>query len=244
MTDRDEPLLVTTPGIVRTLTRSPPSCSWLQRVTWFAGTASFELFIHFVILVNLVLVLVSAADADSSTGLRNNKLSQSFNTQTWELVFFGVYLVEAAAKMLHHGRRTYFQATWNRFDFGIVTVSVLGFGIEVVGSLTMHGKDGAVDVHIIAVIFRCIRLLRVLRISESFRHVSVTMLFVVRKMVRYISVLLLAMYVFAIVGMAWFANTVSVRLPAQLRALEHGQTCVAAFRRALPRSCLLTCVYH
>jgi hypothetical protein len=166
--------------------------------------------VHFVILVNLALVLISAAHPSQASKLHKNKLAKGYNTQVWEVVFFSFYVVEVVAKLLHYGKRTYFQATWNRFDFGIVSISVLGFLIEIVGSLALR-KGAAVDVHVIAVIFRCIRLLRVLRISESFRHVSVTMLFVVRKMVRYISVLLLAMYVFAIIGMGWFEGTVSVR---------------------------------
>eukprot|EP00045_Choanoeca_perplexa_P012177 m.131873 g.131873 ORF g.131873 m.131873 type:complete len:1107 (-) comp15916_c0_seq2:2000-5320(-) len=186
-----------------------PLSAWFQHQTRFASKPAFELLVHFVILVNLVLVLVNAADANHKTGLHSAKMSQRFNTQLWEIVFFSFYVFEAAAKLLHHGRRAYFKSTWNRFDFGIVTVSVVGFAVEVVGSMLAHGASAAVDIHVVAVIFRCIRLLRVLRISESFRHVSVTMLFVVRKMVRYISVLLLAMYVFAIVGMAWFEHTVS-----------------------------------
>eukprot|EP00730_Choanoeca_flexa_P002322 TRINITY_DN11004_c0_g1_i3.p1 TRINITY_DN11004_c0_g1~~TRINITY_DN11004_c0_g1_i3.p1 ORF type:complete len:1074 (+),score=285.59 TRINITY_DN11004_c0_g1_i3:93-3314(+) len=208
---------------------STPLSKQIRRYTAFANSTAFELLVHVAILVNLVLVLVDAADDSGDRGLHHgNDVKEREDTNSWELVFFGFYLFEALVKLLYLGKKRYFNDTWNRFDFGVVTVSVVGFGIEVIAVNVDGDNTSAGNIRVAAVIFRCIRLLRVLRISESFRHVAVTMMFVVRKMARYITVLLLTMYGFAIIGMAWFQHTVSRQCPLDGKS-EAWQQCGSAY---------------
>lgn len=162
----------------------------------FVQSPYFLLFIQTVIIINVVVVVVEAS-------LYENDHSQSPNRKprSWEYLFFVIYLFEALFKLVFYGGKGYFASKWNTFDFVILVASFAGLLLQQVG-FASHGPA-------VGPIFRSIRLWRVLRVRKSFRHVLLTMSFLFRHMTRYVVVLMIINYFFAIIGMMAFANTVS-----------------------------------
>ncbi|EDQ84309.1 uncharacterized protein MONBRDRAFT_30365 [Monosiga brevicollis MX1] len=155
----------------------------------FVDTALFEFMIQLTIVANMLYVVVTAS-------LNND--SNRASTPTY--IFFAIYVVEAACKILHWGPRAYFRSTWNCFDFLIVIVSLSGF-------IQQWVQPDSLGTH--ATIYRALRLFRLFRLRKSMRQVLQTMVFLVGRLGHYVIALLLIFYSYAIIGMLAFSNTTS-----------------------------------
>lgn len=236
--------LYTTPVDLACFVEPTSSCSLETAGVHWAGSKWFRVSVRVVIFVNFITVVVFSGLAFDNRSV----------TRVLDLVFLLVYTVEAVAKLIYYGRG-YFRVRWNLFDFSLVLFGWLslildetigGAGIVIMvgpGGIrcrcdqgqSRHGHVPLTQVHSSTQI-RSVRLLRILRLRDSFRHVLATMrkalcpdpppplpvcfaaslshrlpaaVFVLRNLGKYILVLFCVQYMFAIVGMQAFHNSVS-----------------------------------
>eukprot|EP00041_Stephanoeca_diplocostata_P021215 m.489432 g.489432 ORF g.489432 m.489432 type:complete len:820 (+) comp21768_c0_seq2:262-2721(+) len=171
-----------------------------EQLTTIVEHKYFEYTIDLIILANTLYVVVQAAEQEPQNSTYVNE-HESDKTKTGEWVFFSIYLTEAFLKMLAAGIRGYFRDSWNVFDFTVVFSSMVGIIIQ---DSTTSTKSAQVTVFI-----RSLRLLRLVKVRQSFRNVVSGMAYLIPKTGRFLAALIIMFYVFAVVGMGCFNNTVS-----------------------------------
>jgi two pore calcium channel protein 1 len=185
---------------LRPLYSSPALQQLQERLAW-VESPYFEYGIRFLIFLNFIIVVVRAALSEEDKS----------NTQKpYEYVFLSVYVVEAMLKLFVMGTKAYFARRWNVFDFSIVFASLVGVIVQSFLSTGSSAKFG--------VLLRTLRLTRLLRVRETFRHVLTTMAFLTRNLLRYVLVLICVNYIFGVIGMNAFYHTVSTCTAAECGA--------------------------
>ena len=114
------------------------------------------------------------------------------------LIFYGIFLLEAILKNLALGPTEYFKDMWNRFDMFIVCLSTVGVIMELV--LT---ASPAVS------IFRILRLARLLRMvkkAKGIKRILRTLLLSLPSMMNVAGILFLMFFVYAVLGVKLFAK--------------------------------------
>ncbi len=71
------------------------------------------------------------------------------------IVFTGIFMLEALLKILGQGPSQYFRDGWNRFDFIIALFSTVGVLIS---------ENSVIEIKSIFPLFRAFRVLRILRL--------------------------------------------------------------------------------
>lgn len=156
----------------------------------------FEHAIDGLILINTAIVLsLVIKDVDEV----------SFE-HTWQPVFTTAYIVEAMIKILGLGPIDYFSKSWNRFDFTIVSCTIISVIVEEVASGTSTG--------VFASLFRSLRVLRLLRIRRTFQDILLAMSTLLPRLVVFLGTLFCVYYMFAVIGMFALNHTISELTPA------------------------------
>lgn len=152
---------------------------------------------NLVVIAQTGFIFYSAAeftsDPDSKLGFEAGMIG-----------FLCIYIAEVMLKVAALGWLYYWKRRWNRFDFLLTALSLLGVLLERL--LSFRRAQGVL-------VFRAFRLLRVLATREAFQHVTNTAWSVFPRMGRFAVALLCVYYSTSIIGMACFANTVSSYCP-------------------------------
>jgi Ca2+-binding EF-hand superfamily protein len=148
-------------------------------------TQMFEMFIMAVIVANIIFM-----------SMRHYNESATFTdvAQVLNRALLGIYVVEAALKLLGLGVRQYYRSAWNSFDFFIV-----------VGSLVGEATGGKVNPAILRV-FRIARVIRLVRVSRGLRKLFATLILSLTSLINVGSLLLLVYFVYAVMGMNLFGQ--------------------------------------
>eukprot|EP00756_Hemistasia_phaeocysticola_P019247 Hpha_TRINITY_DN15647_c4_g2::TRINITY_DN15647_c4_g2_i1::g.101185::m.101185/K04838/SCN5A; voltage-gated sodium channel type V alpha len=115
-----------------------------------------------------------------------------------DFVFIGVFTVEAILKWLALGLRGYFGDQWNRFDFSILVVSLIG------ASISLYAKGAP-----ILSVFRALRLgrlTRVIRTATGVRALLRTLWLSLPGLTNVAGLLLLFFFLYAVVGVVVFGR--------------------------------------
>jgi voltage-gated sodium channel len=150
-----------------------------------AGSAWFQYGIIAVILVNAVVIGLETYDSIDD---RFGDVLHTLND-----VFLGIFTVEILIRVVAYGRRpqAFFREGWNVFDFVVVAVAYLPWVRE---SVTL---------------LRIARVLRVTRLFAAMPGLRVVVLGLSRSVGPILSLsalTFLLLYVYAIVGWAWFGD--------------------------------------
>ena len=124
----------------------------------------------------------------------------SLTTEYLNYFFFGIFLIEAAVKILALGWKSYFSDPWNRFDFSIV----VGTTIFILLMLTV-GVDFGPQTTLIRA-FRISRILRLVKRAKSLKIIFETFLVTIPALVNVGGLLLLFLYLYSILGVSLFAD--------------------------------------
>jgi hypothetical protein len=164
----------------------PPPKGWRRPVFKFVESTRFEWFIMICIILNTLLM-----------ASRHAHQSEEWNDVLFyaNIGFVVIFAMEATAKLIGLYPAQYFRRGWNQFDFTLVILSFAGM-IFNLGSL--------------AGLFRIFRVARVFRLIKSLKGLRIlfqTVLIALPSVVNVGTILLLAMFIFAVMGMNLFANT-------------------------------------
>ena len=135
-------------------------------------------------------------------------------------VFTGIFSVEAILRILGLGLKGYFKDLWNIFDMTIIVGSYIGIIVEVLTPLSVGVQT---------TILRPLRILRVFRLvrrAKSLNIIFETFLITIPALVNIGSLLILFLYLYAILGVALFAE---VKLQDDLNTYANFQTFPKSF---------------
>ena len=116
------------------------------------------------------------------------------------LIFAGIFTIEAILKIVAFGPGAYFRSNWNLFDFFIVVATILG----IVASAVVGGSVGAV-----ATVVRTFRIARVLRLIQSAKQVRVLFITLAAALPAVYNVgflVLLICFIYTAIGVSLFAK--------------------------------------
>lgn len=115
-----------------------------------------------------------------------------------EYVFLVLFIFEMCLKMYALGVRTYFESSFNKFDFFVVMGSIF----EVVWSYYKEGSFGLS-------VLRALRLLRIFKVTKywsSLRNLVISLLASMRSIISLLFLLFLFLLIFALLGMQLFGG--------------------------------------
>ena len=147
----------------------------------------FKFLINFVILANCLVLLV---DTLIYTNPGEADTADRFKYES--AVFLPIYFIEFVLHFIGLGPLYYFSHGWHLFDFGILFFSSIFAILDL--NLTF------------IIVLRTFRLLRVLKAKESFRRIFSILTLSIPKLMRFVVSLGIAFYVYAIIGMCFFAD--------------------------------------
>jgi hypothetical protein len=125
----------------------------VRRIYSIISTSYFENGILVVIVLNVV---VMAMNYEGSSQTYQNVLDDL------NLAFTAIFITEAILKLLGLGVMGYFHQTWNRFDFFVVSCSIIDLSISY----------SSINSGSFLKSFQIIRILRLLRISRLFKLIK------------------------------------------------------------------------
>jgi len=115
-----------------------------------------------------------------------------------EYVFLFLFIFEMCLKMYALGIRTYFESSFNKFDFFVVMGSIF----EVIWSYYKEGSFGLS-------VLRALRLLRIFKVTKywsSLRNLVISLLASMRSIISLLFLLFLFLLIFALLGMQLFGG--------------------------------------
>ena len=121
-----------------------------QKIHELVTSRAFEIIIMSCIVLNM---LQMALEFEGSSDQYKYGLKFS------NYIFSGVFIIEASLKLIAFGS-SYFENGWNKFDFFVVTASILDIAMEIIGGTALQG---------IAFMPSLIRVFRVVRVTRLFK---------------------------------------------------------------------------
>jgi hypothetical protein len=119
-------------------------------------------------------------------------------------IFTTVFLIECVLKLLVYGS-SYFQTTWNKFDFFVVAASLFDVALEFVDADDLKG----IPIGNVAKVLRVLRVSRVLRLASKNKGLQAliqTISMSVGALFNVFALLLLILFMFAVLGVFFFSE--------------------------------------
>jgi len=128
-------------------------------------------------------------------------------------IFNFVFLLEATTKIVGLGKKQYFESAMNVFDFCIVCISLVGFIID----LAVEDVDPSL-ISVISVIKagRVIRIFRLAMRVKGIRNLLETLIFTLPSLFNVACLLVIVLFIYTILGMAFFGDQKFDMPPFQL----------------------------
>lgn len=153
----------------------------------------FEVAVAVAVLLNIVIIAMD---------YYNQPEEYAFVLSVLNNVFVLLFLLEATVKILAY-RLNYFASWWNRFDFLLALLGLVGFILSLTGNDQLEKSFGLLRV---IRIFR--RILRILRLFKQLRKVRVlieTLWYSLPSLVNISIFMLLIYFVYSVLGVQLFA---------------------------------------
>uniref|UniRef100_UPI00358ED82E voltage-dependent N-type calcium channel subunit alpha-1B-like n=1 Tax=Myxine glutinosa TaxID=7769 RepID=UPI00358ED82E len=168
----------------------PPSHSGLRRQIWlFVASRHFENSVLGLIALNTVALMMKFEGAPDAY----NNLLRILN-----MVFTGIFTVEAVLKVIAYGIPGYLRDSWNVFDL----VTVLGSLTDIIA---MELKVNIVNLSFLR-LFRAARLVKLLRRGYTIRVLLWTFVQSLKALPYVCLLIAMLFFIYAIIGMQLFGN--------------------------------------
>ncbi|KAH8045503.1 hypothetical protein JL722_14192 [Aureococcus anophagefferens] len=115
--------------------------------------------------------------------------------------FSFIFFVEMVLKLLAFGT-AYFTSNWNRFDFGLVTITLVGLPLEFTGS----GASGIGGFARMLRLARTVRLARLIKRHKTMQKLCLTLVAAVPGLANIALLMVLMFFVFAVIGVNLFSK--------------------------------------
>ena len=183
---------------------------------------SFELFISFIIAVNIIqmAMIYNEAPSDYISVLENVNLSITC-----------VFIIEAIIKIIGNGPKGYFSNNWNKFDFFVVSTSIIDIILSFfVGTSTILLRLGPQ-------MFRMLRILRISKILRIFKALKTLETLVtifgysLPAILNVLSLLTLIFFIYSVLGVNLFHSVSSGKIISEYTNFHNfGKAMITLFR--------------
>eukprot|EP01049_Picozoa_sp_SAG25_P004878 SAG25_NODE_318_length_9953_cov_9.168561_9_plen_756_part_00 len=188
-----------------TMPRPPQTAGCIRVYCFRLATSDYcDYFIIVCILANVGLMMTQSYGQHSSWTIFLN---------TAELVFTGIFTLEAAIKIKGLGFDNYTKEPWNMMDLTIVITSLVDVGVTVTDQLAngsfLSGTSGGGSLLSLLRFLRVFRLTRLIHMFKAARGVQQLLLTLYKSlpgMKNVFMLLMLMYYTFAVLGMSLFAG--------------------------------------
>ncbi|CAH1772803.1 unnamed protein product, partial [Owenia fusiformis] len=169
-------------------------CAWTCCPCWYKLSEICHIFI-FDCWVDLFVLLCIIANTAFMAADHHGMTEQfAYTLQIGNYFFTTVFTAEAVIKLVALGPKLYFKDTWNKFDFTIVTLSLVELGLANVKGLS---------------ILRSFRLMRVLKLAKSWPTLNLLLGIIGRTLGalgNLTFVVGILIFIFAVMGMQLFGQ--------------------------------------
>lgn len=120
-------------------------------------------------------------------------------------VFSGVFIIEATLKLIAFGA-SYFENGWNKFDFFVVTASILDITMDIIGSSALAGLAFMPS---LARVFRVLRVTRLFKLAGSLKGLQAiiqTIIFSIGQLSNVVLLLFIILFMFTVLAVEMFKN--------------------------------------
>lgn len=130
-----------------------PSALWRNWLWKIINTDAFDITIMSFIILNMLQM---------ATTYEGQPAGMDIFLRITNYIFTTVFLIECILKLLVYGT-SYFQTTWNKFDFFVVAASLFDVALEFVDADDLKG----IPIGNVAKVLRVLRVSRVLRLASK-----------------------------------------------------------------------------
>ena len=120
-------------------------------------------------------------------------------------IFSAVFIVEATLKLIAFGS-SYFENGWNKFDFFVVTASILDISVEIIGSSSLQGYSFLPS---LARVFRVLRVTRLFKLAGSLKGLQAiiqTIIFSIGQLSNVVLLLFIILFMFTVLAVELFGT--------------------------------------
>lgn len=175
--------------------KEAPSNPLRLRIFRLVKSKPFLYFVMVCIVINMLVLSIdyytASADYKQSLVIIN-------------LIFTGVFLLEAVLKLIGLGPKAYFNQKWNCFDFFVVVISLLDIFLTFLGSGSMSIIRVGPQLIRVLRIFRVSKLIRIMKSLETIRNLIQILALSLPAVMSVLSLLALVYFVYAILGVFLF----------------------------------------
>ena len=152
----------------------------------------FRFFVYLLIGVSSIYQIIQAIVRSDYS-----EKTQLIQSNSFSLLFVCLYALETSLKLIGFGLVRYFKSFWNRFDFAITCLAVIGLTFFGPSELPFN----------VAFVLRSIRLLELLQQKRRFKDImGAFIMIIVKRFVNLSIVVLIVYYMYAILGMELFST--------------------------------------
>lgn len=108
-------------------------------------------------------------------------------------IFTFIFMIEAIMKIIAL-KTTYFKDNWNKFDFIIAVISIIGIILDYTTQVTVGGKATIIRT------FRVVRLFKIVKRAKVLKLITDTFIVTLPPLMNVGGLLLLILYIYAIFG--------------------------------------------
>ena len=151
---------------------------------------SFDYFMISVILLNTVFMFLSHQGMSSG-------LARLLTTSN--IVFTSIFVAEMILKWMAIGMKQYFKDSWNRFDFFVVVVSVLGVCLD-------FATTSSVTIFPLLRVLRVVRIIKLVPKLRGLKMMLITVWWSLPALGNVAAVLFVVLFIYSIIGMNIFGR--------------------------------------
>ena len=175
-------------------TLSVPALARLADAPWFGW------FINTCIVLNVLILCLYRS------GMSQSELSLY---ERLDVVFVIIFTCEQVIKFIGYGRTAYWSDTWNRYDLGILVLSLMATGLELFSDDDNKSASSIFVSLRVLRLFRTLRTLRLINTARQFETLMQTFLHLGRVIIPISVCIVVAFYSYAILGMELFGGKLS-----------------------------------
>lgn len=162
-----------------------PAQSWRRPIFEMVEGTKFELSIMACILLNIISMAMSEFNETDGMQMAH---------KTVNLIFVIIFTVEAVLKLIGLGIFEYFIRNWNKFDFAIVILSLIGLS-DLIGTWGSFLR-----------VFRVARIFRLVNTNPGLRKLFKTLVFSFPYISNVAGVMGLLFFIYSVIGMNVFGT--------------------------------------
>ena len=173
---------------------------FFYRIVSWGGMGSgvnFDICIIIVIVGNIIVMALPYEGSPASYDLAINNIN---------FFFTAVFIFEFLAKVIGLGFKRYWLNPWNKFDFFVVSSSIVDIIMNILGNGNFYFLRIGPQLARVVRVLRVSRLMKLIRNLPGLQKILQTLLFSLPSLMNVLALLFLVFFMFAVLGVFLFSD--------------------------------------